>query len=158
MIRTFEKPIMIRTFDEATKNALRRLLPFAPGSFITIGLDCFDFLPEAQRPVFRLRDLSAAQWYKVRAVGVTPVDLMVEILQDGVMGPWDNLIDSEFQEIPFTKEAIAKLPLRWIETLFYAAVRLCSPDKLEREVLESLLPSTSALSSSPADSAAVPPA
>lgn len=147
---------MKRIYDEATKKALAGLLPFAPGSYTTATLDCFDHIPEALRPVFRIRDLTAAQLTQFRAVIGDPSATIIEILQDGVMGPWENLVDSEFNEIPFSKEAIAKLPLRWLETLFGAAVGLCSPNKVEREVFASSQPPMSESSSKIADGADVP--
>lgn len=146
-----------RIYDDATRKAMAGLLPFAEGSYATAGLDCFDHLPEDVRPVFRIRDLSAQQLLRVRkATEEEMPGLMVEILQEGVMGPWENLVDSAFEEIAFSKEAIAKLPLRWLETLFNAALKLCSPNAVEREVLESSQPSTSESLSKAADVAAVP--
>lgn len=125
----------VRIMDEATKKALAGLLPFAEGSYITTSLDCFDHVAEEFRPVFRIRDLTAAQLTRVReSVKDTP-EFIIGILQDGVMGPWENLVDSAFQEIPYSKEAIANLPIRWLETLYVAAIKLCNPNKLEREVL-----------------------
>ena len=127
-----------RVYDEATKKAFAGLLPFAPGSYATVGLDCFDHIKdEALRPVFRLRDLTSAQLQKFRASQEDTEELITGIFQDGVMGPWENLVDSEFKEIQFSKEAIAALPLRWKETLFKAAIKLCSPNKVEREALGS---------------------
>lgn len=131
----------VRIMDDATKKALERLFPGVPGSYLTTSLDCFDHIPEEFRPVYRIRDFTAAQLMKARAMKDDDHAGMIEILQDGAMGPWDRHCvrtpEGDLREVPFSKEAIADLPIRWIETFFYAALRLCSPNKLERESLES---------------------
>lgn len=150
----------IRVFDEATKKALVGLLPLAPGSYITTGLDCFDHLAPADRPLFRIRDLSAEQFTAMRSAvrggGTVDPATMVKALQEGAMGPWEGVPDSNFNEIPFSTEAIARLPFLWIEAFYWKCAALCSPNKAEREVLELPQPSTSESSSKIAADAAVP--
>lgn len=147
----------IRTFDDATKKALLGLLPFAPGSFVDVTLDCFDHVPEDIRPVFRIRDFTPDQFYAMQAAvrkdGDVDLPTMIKTLQEGAMGSWDKLPDSNFNEIPFSVEGIANLPFQWIAALYWKARFLCSPNKTEREVLGSLPPPASAISSNPASDA-----
>lgn len=153
----------IRTFDDATKKALLGLLPFAPGAYVDVTLDCHDCVAPEFRPVFRLRDFTAEQYYAMQAAvrasgGTAPQELMLKTMQEGVLGSWDNLPNSNLEEIVFSVDEIAKLPFQWIRALYWKAAALCSPNKLERESFESRQPSTSESSSKTADGAEVPPA
>lgn len=151
----------IRTMDEATRKALAGLLPIAPGAFIETTLDCFLRLPEDVQPKFHLRDFTAPQFYAMQAAlraGEVPLDLMIKTLQEGVLVGWVNLPNSAFEEIVYSTEAIATLPPRWIDRLYWIAAGLCSPNKLEREVFESGQLPASESSSSPAPAADALPA
>jgi hypothetical protein len=148
---------MIRTFDEVTKKALLGLLPMAPGATISVTLDCFDALPEDARPLFHIRDLNADQWRAMRQAmrvnGFVDQATMIKTLQEGALGSWENLPDNQFNEILFSKDAIAALPFRWIEVLYWKCADLCSPNKTEREALGFSPAPTSDTSSKAAPSA-----
>jgi hypothetical protein len=132
-----KRPMSLRVMTEETKKALAGLLPFAPGAFVETTLDCFLHLPEESQPKFWIKDFDAPAYHAMRAAmraGGVDEALMTKTLQD-VLIKWDNLPDSAFQEIAFSVEAIAKLPFLWKEALYWKAAGLCSPNKLEREVL-----------------------
>jgi len=144
----------IRTMDDATKKALAGLLPFAPGAYFEDTLDCFRGLPEEAQPRFRSRDFTAAQFYAMRAAlrngGAVDHATKVKTLQEGALIRWDNLPDSAFNEIAYSADAIAALPVLWVEELYWRSERLCNPNKLEREGLGSSPAPASDTSSSPA--------
>lgn len=151
----------LRVMDEATKKALAGLLPFVPGASMQIVLDCHAHIPPENQPVFNIRDLTPEEFNAYRAAVKLPqgVDLAkkIEFLQGGCLVSWDNLPNyPAFEEIVFSKEAIAKLPQLWIEAIFWKCIELCSPSKVEREVLGFLRPSTSESSSKTAAPAVVP--
>lgn len=151
----------LRVMTPETKKSLAGLLPFAPGAFVETTLDCFLHLPEEAQPKFWIRDLASAQYHAMRAAvrgdGVDDA-LMTKTLKDGALIKWDNLPDSAFNEIVFSVEAIDRLPFLWKEALYWKAVKLCSPDKLEREVFELSPGAASASLSKAAEGAETPPA
>jgi hypothetical protein len=133
-----KRPMSLRVMTEETKKALAGRLPFAPGAFVETTLDCFRDLPEDAQPKFWIKDFTSPQYYAMRAAmrgdGLNEA-LITKTLQEGALVKWDNLPDSSFQEIVFSVEAIANLPFLWKEKLYWMSANLCSPDKLEREVL-----------------------
>ena len=156
--------MIARTMDEETRRKLTGLLPFAPGSYVTETLDAFQDVEEQYRPRFYLRDFSYRHWAALRSsIKVErqmAADTMIEALSggsqgDGALVGWENVLNSNLETIPYTKEAVAALPFLWIEALYWKCAALCSPSKLEKEGLDSLPPPASDTSSSLARSADV---
>lgn len=130
-----------RIMDEATRKKLAGLLPFAPGAYTTDTLEVFEGVEPEYRPRFFLRDLPPGHWSLLRtalkAGRVVDAPMMLEALNAGALAGWENLLNSGFEEIPYSKEAVKALPFLWIEALYWKCASLCSPSKAEKEGLDS---------------------
>jgi hypothetical protein len=93
---------------------------FAPTDVATISLPCFASKPEAERPRFKFRFLSAGQIKKVerlrdeaaRAKGEQEADALVNAaILEGLLG-WENLRDHDGGDVPFSPEALDEFTLR----------------------------------------------
>lgn len=155
--------MIARTMDEEMRRKLAGLLPFAPGSYVTETLDAFADVEEEYRPLFYLRDLPYRHWAALRSAIKAERQLdaktMVEALTgvsnggDGALVGWDNVLNSNLEPIPFSREAVASLPFLWVEALYWKCAALCSPSRVEKEGLGSSPPPALGTSSNPARSA-----
>lgn len=153
----------IRIMDEATKAKLKGLLPFAPGSTISVTLPVFEKMPEDQQPKFFLRDFGPKAFYQCRAeskIGNVSHETKIKSLRgefdgDPILAGWEDVPDNLFNEIPYSLDAISKLPFQWVEWLYWRAFTLCSPGEPEKEGLDSSPPPASASSSKAVDAAEV---
>ncbi len=151
----------MRVYDEATKAAMRGILPLQNGSYAEHTPKLFDVLPKEDRPIFRLIAFDDATRLELATNFESKSALFISTLKAGlkksVVG-WRNLPDLETgKEIDFTVEAIETFPDHLIVALYDFASEITGMTALEKEGLESLPPSTSAQSSNPASLADVPP-
>ncbi len=155
--------MIARTMDEETRRKLAGLLPFAPGAYVTETLDVFADVEEEYRPRFYLRDLPYRHWSALRSAIKAGRQLDAETMigalrgdngEEGALVGWENVLNSNLEPIPFTRNAVSTLPFLWIEALYWKCASFCTPSKIEREGLDSSPPPASDTSSSPARSAA----
>ncbi len=130
-----------RVFDERTKNLLAGMMPFKQGATVEIRFKEFEFLPEAERPVFvvktfseetrkRLldksnsREINASEWQ----------DAMFEAVRDDGLMSWKNMVDLGSDEVlPFTKDNVESLRSSTLIVKLYTRIAefcgLLQPDR-----------------------------